>query len=227
MSRGRDWVSGMGSSEESCPRWVDRSEPIHAVSGGGEGGRRKRRAKAISLKDAFSELGFSPLHLLLSTWFQPLYRRLAVVAQNRMNGAAFVREDKDSTQPAEGREMLSQHNKDGHEVEKKAVRPPTANMIEQGQAEAEPMSSSSRPRAPTTLTPPTPPPTSLPSPLLPLLSTYSLLIFASFWGILARLGLIWLGWFAEREVFPLVWAQVVGCAVMGLVLARREGLERM
>ncbi|GAA5825447.1 hypothetical protein JCM11251_006987 [Rhodosporidiobolus azoricus] len=61
----------------------------------------------------------------------------------------------------------------------------------------------------------------------PLLETCSLLTFATIWGVLARLGLIWIGGFGEREVFPLIWAQMAGCAVMGLVTDRKKGLERI
>lgn len=63
--------------------------------------------------------------------------------------------------------------------------------------------------------------------LLPLLSTISLLIFATVWGVLARLGLLWIGGFAEGEVFSLIWAQMIGCLVMGLVVERKKGLEKL
>ncbi|GAA5841363.1 hypothetical protein JCM3766R1_005045 [Sporobolomyces carnicolor] len=59
----------------------------------------------------------------------------------------------------------------------------------------------------------------------PLLSTCSLLIFATIWGVLARLGLEWIGRFAERQVFAVVWAQIVGCLVMGLVTERKKRIE--
>ncbi|GAA5976452.1 hypothetical protein JCM11641_006017 [Rhodosporidiobolus odoratus] len=68
---------------------------------------------------------------------------------------------------------------------------------------------------------------SLFKPLYPNLSVFSLLIFATIWGVLARLGLIWIGGFAEREVFALVWAQMVGCAVMGVATERKKGIERV
>ncbi|GAA5969032.1 hypothetical protein JCM3765_005272 [Sporobolomyces pararoseus] len=75
-----------------------------------------------------------------------------------------------------------------------------------------------------------PPPSFDPShpllqPAYPLLSTYSLLIFATIWGVLARLGLEWIGTFAEGQVFSVIWAQIVGCIVMGLVTDRKEGIE--
>ncbi|KAL8279109.1 hypothetical protein RQP46_008567 [Phenoliferia psychrophenolica] len=57
-------------------------------------------------------------------------------------------------------------------------------------------------------------------------STYSLLAFATIWGVLARLGLEWLGKFAEGEVFHLIWPQVVGCLVMGFVVDRKKGIEK-
>lgn len=58
-------------------------------------------------------------------------------------------------------------------------------------------------------------------------STYSLLVFATIWGVLARLGLLWIGSFARGQVFALVWAQAVGCVVMGIVTERKKGLERV
>ncbi|GAA6015356.1 hypothetical protein JCM11491_000397 [Sporobolomyces phaffii] len=62
-------------------------------------------------------------------------------------------------------------------------------------------------------------------PALPALTTYSLLIFATIWGVLARLGLEWIGGFAEREVFAVLWAQIVGCVVMGFVTERKGEIE--
>ncbi|GAA5913836.1 FluC/FEX family fluoride channel [Sporobolomyces salmoneus] len=62
-------------------------------------------------------------------------------------------------------------------------------------------------------------------PTFPLPSTYSLLIFATIWGVLARLGLEWIGGFAERQVFAVIWAQIVGCVVMGFVTERKKSIE--
>lgn len=59
------------------------------------------------------------------------------------------------------------------------------------------------------------------------LATWSLLTFATFWGVLARLGLIWIGGFAERDVFASVWPQMVGCLVMGFVTERKKMFESM
>lgn len=64
-------------------------------------------------------------------------------------------------------------------------------------------------------------------PMYPLLSTYSLLIFATIWGVLGRLGLEWIGGFAERQVFAVIWAQIVGCIVMGFITERKNGFESM
>jgi hypothetical protein len=58
-------------------------------------------------------------------------------------------------------------------------------------------------------------------------SVFSLLVFATIWGVLARLGLLWIGGFGEREVFALVWAQCVGCLVMGVVTERKKGIEKV
>lgn len=59
------------------------------------------------------------------------------------------------------------------------------------------------------------------------LSTWSLLVFATIWGVLARLGLEWIGGFAGGEVFVTIWPQAVGCLIMGCVVERKKGLERI
>jgi hypothetical protein len=64
-------------------------------------------------------------------------------------------------------------------------------------------------------------------PTHPQASVFSLLIFATIWGVLARLGLIWVGGFGDREVFALILAQAVGCLVMGFVVERKKGIEKM
>ncbi|KAI5481203.1 hypothetical protein MNV49_005638 [Pseudohyphozyma bogoriensis] len=61
--------------------------------------------------------------------------------------------------------------------------------------------------------------------LLLQLATYSILVFITIWGVLARLGLEWIGGFAEGQVFTTIWPQVVGCFVMGAVTDRKKGLE--
>lgn len=63
--------------------------------------------------------------------------------------------------------------------------------------------------------------------LLLQLSTYSLLIFATIWGVLGRLGLEWIGGFANNQVFALIWPQMVGCVIMGFVVERKAMLEAM
>ncbi|KAK4050319.1 hypothetical protein OIO90_005112 [Microbotryomycetes sp. JL221] len=60
-----------------------------------------------------------------------------------------------------------------------------------------------------------------------LASTLSLLTFATIWGVLARLGLEWIGSFARDQVFELVWAQIVGCFIMGFVVANKTHIERI
>ncbi|SCV73777.1 BQ2448_6207 [Microbotryum intermedium] len=56
-------------------------------------------------------------------------------------------------------------------------------------------------------------------------ATYALLVFATIWGVLARLGLLWIGRAAQTQVFPLIWAQMAGCLVMGVVVSRKSDLE--
>lgn len=60
-----------------------------------------------------------------------------------------------------------------------------------------------------------------------LLSTWSLLIFATFWGVLGRLGLTWVGGFANRTIAPSVWIQIVGCLAMGFITERKKVFESM
>jgi len=74
---------------------------------------------------------------------------------------------------------------------------------------------------------PPPPPETVAGQLQLRIATWSLLTFATFWGVLARLGLLWLGVFAGREVFVSVWPQVVGCVVMGFVVERKKAFEAM
>ncbi|GAA5940451.1 FluC/FEX family fluoride channel [Sporobolomyces koalae] len=64
-------------------------------------------------------------------------------------------------------------------------------------------------------------------PTYPALSIYSMMMFATIWGVLARLGLEWIGGFAEREVFAVIWAQIVGCIVMGFVVERSKQIEEI
>lgn len=37
----------------------------------------------------------------------------------------------------------------------------------------------------------------------------------------------WIGGFAGGEVFVTIWPQAVGCLIMGCVVERKKGLERM
>ncbi|GAA6064494.1 hypothetical protein JCM10212_002382 [Sporobolomyces blumeae] len=83
-------------------------------------------------------------------------------------------------------------------------------------------------RSPSPSPPPSPPATKQTpyfEPRHPFLSTYSFLAFATIWGVLGRLGLEWIGGFAEREVFAVLWAQIVGCVVMGFVTERKKEVE--
>lgn len=59
------------------------------------------------------------------------------------------------------------------------------------------------------------------------LCTFSLLGIFSFLGLLARLGLTAINTYNGQQVFPLVYAQIVGCAVMGCLAARRGQLEQL
>jgi hypothetical protein len=69
-------------------------------------------------------------------------------------------------------------------------------------------------------------PTRLPGILNKLAVLATLGIF-SFLGLLARLGLTALNTYNGEVVFPLIYAQMTGCAVMGLVASKRKRLEEM
>lgn len=57
------------------------------------------------------------------------------------------------------------------------------------------------------------------------IATLGLLAFASIWGLLAREGLVSLNTYDGMSVQPLVWAQAVGCLVMGWTVGNKEVLE--
>ena len=57
-----------------------------------------------------------------------------------------------------------------------------------------------------------------------LLAHYSILVLASMAGCLVRLGLTAMGTYAGASIFPIAWSQGVGCAIMGLALARKKEL---
>ena len=58
------------------------------------------------------------------------------------------------------------------------------------------------------------------------LAVLGLVAFASIWGTLAREGLVALNTYDGQSVAPLVWAQAVGCLVMGLAVgANRKPIE--
>jgi len=56
-----------------------------------------------------------------------------------------------------------------------------------------------------------------------------LLILAPFsiFGVLARLGLVALASFDGASVFPLLYAQALGCLVMGIALSLKEPLGKL
>lgn len=53
----------------------------------------------------------------------------------------------------------------------------------------------------------------------------SLLIFTAIWGTLTREGLVALNTYAGMSIKPVIWAQSVGCLVMGWAIANRDSLE--
>lgn len=57
------------------------------------------------------------------------------------------------------------------------------------------------------------------------LAVLGLLVFSSIWGLLAREGLVALNTYSGMSVEPTIWAQAVGCLVMGYTVANKEDLE--
>lgn len=58
-------------------------------------------------------------------------------------------------------------------------------------------------------------------------ATLSLIAFGSIWGTLARMGLVALNTYDGQSIEPLIWAQAVGCLVMGYAMhvETRHALE--
>lgn len=59
------------------------------------------------------------------------------------------------------------------------------------------------------------------------LASLSLLGIFSFFGTLIRLGLIAIGSYNGQSIFPLLWAQMVGCCLMGMFTVRKRCIEEM
>lgn len=63
--------------------------------------------------------------------------------------------------------------------------------------------------------------------ILEICATLSILGFFSFFGLLARLGLIAIGTYNGQSTFPVLWAQIVGCFFMGIFTSRKDLIEAM
>lgn len=59
------------------------------------------------------------------------------------------------------------------------------------------------------------------------LTSLSLIGIFSFFGTLIRLGLIAIGTYNGQSIFPLLWAQMVGCCLMGMFTVRKRCIEEM
>lgn len=59
------------------------------------------------------------------------------------------------------------------------------------------------------------------------LTSLSLIGILSFFGTLIRLGLVAIGTYNGQSVFPLLWAQMVGCCLMGMFTVRKRCIEEM
>jgi hypothetical protein len=62
---------------------------------------------------------------------------------------------------------------------------------------------------------------------LQLLTTLSLLAFFSLWGLLTREGLVALNTYHGQSIQPLIWAQAIGCLVMGWAIANKGAVDRV
>lgn len=58
-------------------------------------------------------------------------------------------------------------------------------------------------------------------------SSVSLMGIMSFFGTLIRLGLIAIGSYDGQSIFPLLWAQMMGCCLMGMLTVRKRCVEEM
>ena len=55
--------------------------------------------------------------------------------------------------------------------------------------------------------------------------TASLIIFASLWGLLAREGLVALNSYQGQSIASVIWAQGIGCLVMGWAISNKSSIE--
>lgn len=58
-------------------------------------------------------------------------------------------------------------------------------------------------------------------------SSVSLMGIMSFFGTLIRLGLVAIGSYNGQSIFPLLWAQMMGCCLMGMLTVRKRCVEEM
>ncbi|KAJ9115609.1 hypothetical protein QFC20_000934 [Naganishia adeliensis] len=64
-------------------------------------------------------------------------------------------------------------------------------------------------------------------PLLRQVATYAGLVPMAFFGVLIRLGFEALGDYDGKVVYPILWAQGVGCAVMGTSLSLKGEISNL
>lgn len=57
------------------------------------------------------------------------------------------------------------------------------------------------------------------------LSILGLLTFTSLWGTLARLGLVAINTYPGQSIAPVIWAQGVGCFIMGWAMANKKTID--
>lgn len=57
------------------------------------------------------------------------------------------------------------------------------------------------------------------------LATVGLVVFAAIWGTLTREGLVALNTYSGQSIQPVIWAQAVGCLVMGWTVANKATLD--
>ncbi len=63
--------------------------------------------------------------------------------------------------------------------------------------------------------------------LFDLAATLSLLVFFSLWGLLTREGLVALNTYAGQSIQPVIWAQAIGCLVMGWASANKRQIDAL
>lgn len=108
-----------------------------------------------------------------------------------------------------------------------SLEPESESSTAQAEAEADPETPFSRERQPSPFETEPPAPTRQRVAALRDIAHYAGLVPMAMFGTLIRLGLTALADYNGRIVFPLIWSQAIGCAIMGTALARKSELTEI